>query len=220
MHETMTKLHTPVCTLRLRKGSRECLAFVDAVNQGIDGYLEAVTDSKFEDCGSTLQADLGEKDIPVIVRRLKASRSRPSVRLAKTIMARQQAQTQLDEFVTAYLVAALWSEFDDEEDPLEDNYGIEDMPPCTINRAVRHCSRFRKENADDLKASGLEDSRAGHNFWLSRNGHGSGFFDEYCNRNFDRDSAEDQACQALQEAARGFGEANLYVGDDDNLYLT
>jgi hypothetical protein len=57
-----------------------------------------------------------------------------------------------------------------------------------------------------LSDSGLSDKRAGHYFWLSRNGHGSGFFDE----NLD----------ALQDAAKAYSEFDLYVGDDGVIYAS
>lgn len=53
-------------------------------------------------------------------------------------------------------------------------------------------------------------SKIGHDFWLTRNGHGSGFFDG----DYDDDIGE-----ALTDIAQSFGEAYLYLGDDDKLYI-
>jgi hypothetical protein len=54
---------------------------------------------------------------------------------------------------------------------------------------------------------------AGHDFWLTRNGHGAGFWD----RNYNP-SPLYYACQNLSGAAKAWGEASLYVGDDGLLY--
>jgi hypothetical protein len=52
---------------------------------------------------------------------------------------------------------------------------------------------------------------AGHDFWLTRNGHGAGFWDG--------DLSEDVG-NALTEAAKKFGECHLYVGDDGQIYTS
>lgn len=74
------------------------------------------------------------------------------------------------------------------------------------------CLMFQKDNAEVLKASGIEGGRAGHCFWLSRNGHGSGFFDE---KTISRDYQD-----ALQKASKKFHESDLYAGDDGQLYIS
>ena len=49
---------------------------------------------------------------------------------------------------------------------------------------------------------------AGHDFWLTRNGHGTGYWD--------RDMGSVGA--RLTEAAKSFGEVYLYLGDDELVY--
>jgi hypothetical protein len=51
---------------------------------------------------------------------------------------------------------------------------------------------------------------AGHDFWLTRNGHGAGFWDG--------DWPEPLAT-VLTDAAHAFGELSPYVGDDGLIYL-
>jgi hypothetical protein len=50
---------------------------------------------------------------------------------------------------------------------------------------------------------------AGHAFWLTRNGHGAGFWDG--------DWPEPHA-SALDEASKAFGSFDLYVGDDGMIH--
>lgn len=54
------------------------------------------------------------------------------------------------------------------------------------------------------------DFNVAHDFWLTRNHHGAGFWDG--------DYPEPIATQ-LTNLAHGFGECNLYVGDDGLIYL-
>jgi hypothetical protein len=54
-----------------------------------------------------------------------------------------------------------------------------------------------------------EAAMAGHDFWLTRCGHGAGFWDG--------DWPEPQAT-ILDEAAKRFGNVDLYVGDDGAIY--
>ena len=50
-------------------GMKEAIAA--AVNQGIDGHLEALTSSTFNDCGYRLECKVSAKDMPVLLRRLQ-----------------------------------------------------------------------------------------------------------------------------------------------------
>ena len=59
-----------------------------------------------------------------------------------------------------------------------------------------------------LEACGLGTEEAGHDFWLTRNRHGSGFWDEDIG----------DVGRQLTEAACACGECNLYVGDDQRIY--
>jgi hypothetical protein len=76
----------------------------------------------------------------------------------------------LDTVVRHYLVAALWtSELDDHEPDAFD--------PDSVERTRTEVSGFLARNEEDLLESGLSDSHIGHNLWLTRNGHGTGFWD-------------------------------------------
>lgn len=103
--------------------------------------------------------------------------------------------------------------------PADRNYSLTDFAPETFARAIADCAQFQAEHSDDIGEFDIASTHdpdkwrgyefAGHNFWLSRNGHGAGFFD--------RDAGE--VGERLQEAARGWGECSLYVGDDGKIYV-
>lgn len=120
--------------------------------------------------------------------------------------------TKLDAFTRAYLECALWSSTDDDGTPLDDSCGPDAIAPDALARMVEDCRRFR-ESHRDLYADGWSDEQAGHDFWLTRNGHGAGFWDRY------DDCPQAEAGERLSDAARHWGTCNLYRGDDGLLYL-
>jgi hypothetical protein len=112
---------------------------------------------------------------------------------------------KLDDFVRAYLVCALWSSTGDDDEPLDRDHDLSDISDGTIAEAIEDCTAFR-ESAGDMLAE-WSDEQAGHDFWLTRNGHGAGFWDR--GRKFGDE---------LSDLARPFGDVYLYVGDDGKVY--
>ncbi len=115
----------------------------------------------------------------------------------------------MDAFLNAYIVAALWSSNDEATpeggEPLDANYGPNDLHAETLEKMKADCDRFQAENATDIAGS---EERAGHDFWLTRNHHGCGFWD----------GDWPEAGERLTQACRNFPEVNLYVGDDGWIY--
>lgn len=117
-------------------------------------------------------------------------------------------------FLDGYIVCALWSssDTDDEKggDSLYGKYDATDLAIDTLAEMTADCERFAAENAEDLASAiaayGKEDSAgyAGHDFWLTRNGHGAGFWDG---------DLPEELGERLTKAAEAFGEVNLYVED-------
>ncbi len=111
----------------------------------------------------------------------------------------------LDTFIQHYLVCALWASIDEDGEPLDSLYSPFDISDEFLNQTKTDCKNFL-EQAGNLLDDWTEE-QAGHDFWLSRNGHGAGFFD----RNLPNDDK-------LQSLARKFKEINLYVGEDNLIY--
>jgi hypothetical protein len=111
----------------------------------------------------------------------------------------------MDKFMQAYIEAALWSSNDESTpqggQPLDKNYGPEDLAPETLEKMKADCERFQAKNKRDIE--GFEE-QAGHDFWLTRNHHGAGFWD----------GDWVKAGERLTEASHRFGECHLYVGED------
>lgn len=59
--------------------------------------------------------------------------------------------------------------------------------------------------------SGFDAGLLGHNFWMNRNGHGSGFWDS-------EDIYGDDFAQKLSDLSKSYHESDVYIGDDGRLY--
>lgn len=127
----------------------------------------------------------------------------------------------LDDFTKGYIDAALWSSIDADGMPLDDGYDRDDITPELRAACVEDCQDFQQSNRAMLaKAYALyrdtsrgaewsPESRAGMDFWLTRNRHGTGFWD----RGFKG------VGDALSTAAHTYGAIDfLYVGDDGKVY--
>lgn len=129
-----------------------------------------------------------------------------------------QMDATLARMVQAYLTCALWSSNDESDpetggDPMDDNYGIEDIAPCALATLTADCAEFLAEHGATLAEQPADADQAGHDLWLTRNGHGTGFWD----RDADVYTPEARdAFDAFADAARG---RDLYVGDDGLIYV-
>lgn len=125
-------------------------------------------------------------------------------------------------FVQGYITCALWSTNDNSDpetggEPLDANYGPDDIAPETMVEITADCAAFMFANREALRVylneRGVSPDYAGHDFWLTRNGHGTGFWDRTYTPGAFRD-----ACMALTDASKVYGEFDLYVGDDGRIY--
>jgi len=119
--------------------------------------------------------------------------------------------TQLDTFTRAYIACALWSTTEDcggHEQALDEKFTAEDISPETMERIIADCQKFQTEQNEHFWKCNHDG--AGHDFWLTRNGHGAGFWDG---------DWSEPAATVLTKASKAFGECHLYVGDDGKLYI-
>ncbi len=88
-----------------------------------------------------------------------------------------------------------------------DEHGEDKLAPGVLDQLTSDAHEFYAEHVVDLRASTLDMERAGHDFWLTRNRHGAGFWDEK-SRGADADVALDR----LMMASRPYGEMVLVQG--------
>lgn len=129
---------------------------------------------------------------------------------------------QMSKFMQGYVEAALWSSNDESDEsggePFDSNYGVEDISDESIAEMQADCEKFRKANIALLAQMGRPDDYCGHDFWLTRNGHGTGFWDRYLEAaKEDRDKVR-EAGDKLTDACKKFGECHLYLGEDSKVH--
>ena len=110
-----------------------------------------------------------------------------------------------ESFLGGYLECALWTSEHDEAT-------IFDFDPESSAEAQDICSQFEAEQAEALERyydkTGRTESSAGHDLWLTRNGHGAGFWDRISDDDFPE----------LCEAAKALGECYVFAHDAGSLY--
>lgn len=119
----------------------------------------------------------------------------------------------MDLFTTAYITAMFFTE--EGEHNLQ-NAGITEISEELMEKIEKDCADFQ------AKSQGLISSEncyydgctpieyAGHDFWMTRNGHGCGFWEKH-------DWAE-PASTKLTELAESFGPMEVYLGDNGKVY--
>jgi hypothetical protein len=121
-------------------------------------------------------------------------------------------EQQITVFFDSYLVCALWSSSDDDGGPLAASFTLEDISEETLKEQKAQCVDFLSDPAVSTFFATLSEDdirRAGHDFWLTRNGHGAGFWDG--------DWPESWG-DRLTERSHTYGEVYLYLDDDDFIY--
>jgi hypothetical protein len=128
----------------------------------------------------------------------------------------------LDAFIASYIETALWSSNDNSDpetggDPLDANYSADDLSDECRAAMERDCATFYAAHSATWRGAYAhpvgyytDDEYAAHDFWLTRNGHGAGFWDG---------DWSEPAAKVLTDASKAFGEVHLYVGDDGKIYM-
>ena len=110
----------------------------------------------------------------------------------------------------AYMECALWSSYDRyNPEPLDQDHTIHDISPETRLEMLADVVAFLNECwEDELDLGAIEPGQFGHDFWLTRNGHGTGFWDRGLGELGD----------TLTSMTRPYGSVDLYIGDDGLIY--
>ena len=102
-------------------------------------------------------------------------------------------------------------------EPMDAHYGPEDVATDALDSMRRDLADFVEgapEDALEFWVAEHGDGSIGHDFWLTRNGHGAGFWDRWAGG-----TRGDAFGQVLTEMARPYGSSDLYVGDDGLIYV-
>ena len=107
-----------------------------------------------------------------------------------------------------YLTCALWASVADDGTPLDS--GDYELAPEAREALEKQADDFEAAHPDQCGQWEELGFFPGHDLWLTRNGHGAGF---WCRK------APKDLQTYLNEAARALPEVNLYVGDDGLIYI-
>lgn len=119
---------------------------------------------------------------------------------------------ELDTFTQAYVEAMFWTDANTDDGDLE-GASFDELSPSALTDIIEDCRDFQEANAADLaeayNTGSYDESGAGHDFWLTRNRHGAGFWDRGLGEIGDK----------LTKNAHPYGSCYLYRGDDKLIYV-
>ena len=122
----------------------------------------------------------------------------------------------VEEMTAAYVECALWvgqnwsdvgEGGEDNPRPWDDDYSADDVSEDAMEEIKRECAAFYRDNREHLAAGEWDAEQAGHDFFLTRNRHGAGYWDR----------GKGASGDALTEAAHVYGETDFYVREDGKL---
>lgn len=122
----------------------------------------------------------------------------------------------MDRFTEAYIECAIWSssDTDAEGNDIQLDQSGADISAATLAEMETDCADFQASQAALLEQAyasdeiAYDEARAGHDFWLTRNRHGAGFWDRGLG----------EIGRELTVAAHCCGGIDLYIGDDGEIH--
>lgn len=139
--------------------------------------------------------------------------------------------SEFNQVTDHYLVAALWTSEEDGDDSddespyrLDGSQSIYDFAPEARARAQADLTKFLTDSRlllDQARSTGYGEAsgdesgflgQVGHDFWLTRNHHGVGFWDR-------PELDQDGLGRKLSAAATRLGEVTIEAGDDGMVYF-
>lgn len=101
----------------------------------------------------------------------------------------------------------LWSELDDNDRPFDQAYDSTDIHHDSLKCLKDDINDFIESNG--LLIGEMNAEQLGHDFILTRNGHGTGFWDRGLGERGDK----------LTIVSESYGTISLYIGDDQFLHI-
>lgn len=125
----------------------------------------------------------------------------------------------LDSFTQGYIEAMFFTDTGNQENEGLEHATVADLAPEALAKIIADCDAFQEaqglilDRAYESGSAGYQETydpaMAGRDYWYTRNGHGTGFWDRGLG----------QVGDDLATAAR-YSEVSLYRGDDGLIYLS
>ncbi|MFA5067971.1 MAG: hypothetical protein WC466_08085 [Candidatus Izemoplasmatales bacterium] len=118
---------------------------------------------------------------------------------------KQENHGEIKNILHAYLEAALWTE--------EDEIGHANIHTDIDKKSILDAERDIENFVSKIKGLGIypdmDSDQIGHDLWLTRNGHGAGFWDRKLG----------EVGEKLSEISREMGGKYVYRGDDGKIHI-
>lgn len=175
----------------------------------------------FQDRLSDLSRAPISSTVPKDLKRKRDLQKRSTSKLQDISAIEDKERKQIDDKVTdlyvrdfwkSYMVTALWSSTDQTNDePFDYRYTIQNISAHSMHDMLQTCEKFIDAAYMQLGELIYEipASQMGHDFWLSQNHHGAGFWDSTMPKNIG---------DKLHKISQNFPEAMIFLGDDGNLH--
>lgn len=114
--------------------------------------------------------------------------------------------------VRGYVEAVFFTDCHGDDPELEDAT-FADLSTESLAQIITDCMELRKAHPDAVAAFVAEfgEERLGHQFWYTRNGHGTGFWES--------EFEHIPGIESLTDFSRGKSDAWVYRGDDGKVYV-
>jgi hypothetical protein len=119
-----------------------------------------------------------------------------------------ETATALDRFTFGYITAAFFTLTGDDGESM-DHLGLHDLSAEALASMKADCDDFQQSELGRKVWDRYDNFRMGVDFWFTRNGHGSGFWD----------GGYPTYGDALTAHATAYGSSDLYLGDDGQLHV-
>jgi hypothetical protein len=123
--------------------------------------------------------------------------------------------TDLELFTNATIEALYFTDTGEEDQPAKDAELSEEIRKVLEAECLSFWHRFghfvmaEECTCDRSEEHGGKPAMAGHDFWLTRNGHGAGFWDGDWSDNY---------ATILSKGAETYGHFQTYLGDDGQIH--
>lgn len=111
-----------------------------------------------------------------------------------------QQRIYAEDMLPHYLECAAWADMPEENE--RTRQCVLDFAPCAEEIALADCMRFVGINWKIIKD--CDPMQVAHDFWLTRNGHGAGFWDR------SEIYGGEENADKLTESAHSFGECDVF----------
>lgn len=125
---------------------------------------------------------------------------------------------ELDSFTQGYIEAMFFTNTGSGDDGDLENASVAELADDTLQEIVKDCVVFQVTNRADLdealdngRINGYDETRAGHDFWYTRNGHGCGYWDR------DLGDVGDKLADICRKQ---WHAVDVYRGDDGLIYCS